>query len=198
VTTGTLDPLIHLPARLRIVATLATLPHGDRLSLTRLQDMTGLTPGNLASHLRKLADAGYVQTERTRSGGNPPTVVALTHRGRGALDRYSAVLRQLPAGAAREDHLAPGPDVRIGDADREAAAAALGEHFAQGRLTLDELDARLDAALSATTQGEISQVTWDLPDVTVLSVTYSRRRRARRGHRPGPAAGQGIPPRHRG
>ena len=49
-----LDPLIHAPARLRIVATLAALPEGDALSFTRLQDMLALTPGNLITHVRKL------------------------------------------------------------------------------------------------------------------------------------------------
>ena len=72
------------------------------------------------------------------------------------------MLRQLPR-VAGEGHQAPAPYVRVGDADRDAAAAALGEHFAQGRLTLDELDARLDAALTATTHGELSQAAWDLP-----------------------------------
>jgi hypothetical protein len=52
-TDDALDPLIHVPARLRIVATLAVLPDGDALSFTRLQDMLGLTPGNLITHLRK-------------------------------------------------------------------------------------------------------------------------------------------------
>jgi DNA-binding transcriptional ArsR family regulator len=53
-TTEELDPLIHVPTRLKIVATLAALPDGDALSFTRLQDMIGLTPGNLIIHLRKL------------------------------------------------------------------------------------------------------------------------------------------------
>jgi hypothetical protein len=74
------------------------------------------------------------------------------------------MLPQVPARAASEDHVPARPEVRVGDADRDAAAAALAEHFAQGRLTLEELDARLDAALAATTYGEISQATWDLPD----------------------------------
>ena len=43
-TTEELDPLIHVPTRLKIVATLAALPDGDALSFTRLQDMIGLTP----------------------------------------------------------------------------------------------------------------------------------------------------------
>jgi hypothetical protein len=42
--TGALDPLIHHPERLRVVATLAALPDGDTLTVTRLQDMIGLPP----------------------------------------------------------------------------------------------------------------------------------------------------------
>ena len=42
--TDALDPVIHAPARLRIVATLAALPDGDSLSFTRLQNMLDLTP----------------------------------------------------------------------------------------------------------------------------------------------------------
>ena len=49
-----LDPVIHGPARLRIMVTLATLPEGDDLSFSRLQDLLSLTPGNLITHLRKL------------------------------------------------------------------------------------------------------------------------------------------------
>ena len=90
-----LDPVIHAPARLRLMVTLAALPHGDTLSFTRLQDMIGLTPGNLITHLRKLEDAGYVNTEKTGSGTSAQTTIALTHDGRAALDRYTTVLRQL-------------------------------------------------------------------------------------------------------
>jgi DNA-binding transcriptional ArsR family regulator len=91
----TLDPLIHVPARLRIVATLAALPEGDALSFTRLQEMIGLTPGNLITHLRKLEEAGYLAAEKTGNGPASRTSVALTHRGRAALDAYTATLRGL-------------------------------------------------------------------------------------------------------
>ena len=94
-----LDPVIHAPARLRMMVTLAALPEGDTLSFTRLQDLIGLTPGNLITHLRKLDDAGYVRTDKTGSGVNAVTTVALTRQGRDALERYSAVLRQLLATA---------------------------------------------------------------------------------------------------
>ena len=90
-----LNPVIHAPARLRIVATLATLPDGDELSFTRLQDILDLTPGNLITHLRKLEDAGYVSTEKTGNGTAGKTTVALTGEGRKALDDYTRALRGL-------------------------------------------------------------------------------------------------------
>jgi DNA-binding MarR family transcriptional regulator len=96
--TEQLDPLIHAPARLRIVATLAALPDGDTVSFSRLQDMLGLTAGNLITHLRKLEDAGYIDTEKTGSGPASLTTVELTHQGRTALDTYTAALRDLIAG----------------------------------------------------------------------------------------------------
>lgn len=90
-----LDPLIHVPTRLRIVATLAALHDGDTLSFTRLQDMIGLTPGNLLVHLRKLEDADYLSTQKTGNGAGSRTSVALTSRGRAALDAYTQTLRDL-------------------------------------------------------------------------------------------------------
>jgi DNA-binding MarR family transcriptional regulator len=95
--TEQLDPLIHVPARLRIVATLAALPDGDTLSFTRLQEMIGLTPGNLITHLRKLEEAGYIGTEKTGNGAASLTTAALTLEGRAALDTYTAALRELLA-----------------------------------------------------------------------------------------------------
>jgi DNA-binding MarR family transcriptional regulator len=92
---NTLDAVIHAPARLRIVATLAALPEGDALSFTRLQDMIGLTGGNLITHLRKLEDAEYLTTEKTGSGPTSRTSVALTHHGRVALNTYTNTLREL-------------------------------------------------------------------------------------------------------
>ena len=94
-TAADLDPLIHVPARLRIVATLAALPEDDALSFTRLQEMIGLTPGNLITHLRKLEDAGYVGTEKSGNGASSRTSVALTRVGKAALDDYTSALRGL-------------------------------------------------------------------------------------------------------
>jgi DNA-binding transcriptional ArsR family regulator len=94
-TADALDPLIHVPSRLQIVAALAALPDGDALSFTRLQEMIGLTPGNLITHLRKLEDAVYLTSEKTGNGPASRTSVALTSRGRAALDTYTATLRGL-------------------------------------------------------------------------------------------------------
>jgi DNA-binding MarR family transcriptional regulator len=98
VTTEELDPVIHVPTRLKIVATLAALPDGDALSFTRLQDMLGLTPGNLIIQLRKLEEADYIHSEKTRNGSVQKTTVALTGHGRKALASYTQALRDLLGG----------------------------------------------------------------------------------------------------
>ncbi len=95
-----LDPLIHVPARLRILVTLAALNEGDTLSFTRLQKMLDLTPGNLITHLRKLEDARYLKSEKTSDGNGLTTIVTLTRRGRAALDAYTEALRNLLGGLA--------------------------------------------------------------------------------------------------
>jgi len=97
-TVGELNPLIHVPARLRIMATLSVLPEGDTLSFTRLQDMIGLSSGNLITHLRKLEDAQYLRTEKSGSGPASRTEVVLTPKGRQALNVYKAALRDLIGG----------------------------------------------------------------------------------------------------
>jgi len=61
--------------------------------------------------------------------------------------------------------MATGYNVRIGDADREAIAAQLREHYADGRLTLDELNERLDQTFAAKTKADLDVVMRDLPHV---------------------------------
>jgi hypothetical protein len=53
--------------------------------------------------------------------------------------------------------------MRVSDAEREAAAAELREHFASGRLTQDELEERLTAVFAAKTRGDLSGLFTDLP-----------------------------------
>jgi hypothetical protein len=56
-----------------------------------------------------------------------------------------------------------GYNIRVSDADREATAGQLREHYADGRLTLDELNERLDQAFAAKTRAELNAVMRDLP-----------------------------------
>ena len=62
--------------------------------------------------------------------------------------------------------MATGYNVRVGDADREAVAAQLREHFADGRLTLEELNERLDQTFAAKTKADLNTVMRDLPQAT--------------------------------
>jgi len=80
-----LDRVIHEPARLRIVALLSGAKEADFLFLQR---ETGLTKGNLSSHLVKLEEAGYVQIEKTFRGKIPLTLARLSAQGRSAFQSY--------------------------------------------------------------------------------------------------------------
>jgi hypothetical protein len=59
------------------------------------------------------------------------------------------------------------PSIRASDADRQHVVDALHQHTAAGRLSLDEFTERLDAALQATTYGELAAITADLPAETL-------------------------------
>ena len=59
--------------------------------------------------------------------------------------------------------MASGHEIRAGHAEREAVAAELREHYASGRLTLDELNGRLDKTFAAKTRGDLDGLMRDLP-----------------------------------
>lgn len=86
-----LDPVIHAPARLRIMASLAGLADGDTIKFPRLQKVLDMTGGNLLTHLRKLEDAGYVRSEKA----GRTTMLSLTASGRAAFEMYRQSLRDL-------------------------------------------------------------------------------------------------------
>src|SRR4051794_32382258 len=56
--------------------------------------------------------------------------------------------------------------VRIGDEERDDCVNALNEHHARGRLSVEELDRRLRAALEAVTDADLSALLLDLPHPT--------------------------------
>lgn len=80
-----LDRLIHEPARLLLVSNLAIVDEADFVYLSA---RTGLTAGNISSHMSRLEDAGYVRIEKAFAGRRPRTTYALTATGRAAFGRY--------------------------------------------------------------------------------------------------------------
>ena len=74
--------------------------------------------------------------------------------------------------------------LRISDAEREQAATALGDHYAQGRITADEHAERLDQIWHARTRSELQPVFRDLPDPARRTTSEGRPQRTRRGFRP--------------
>ena len=61
--------------------------------------------------------------------------------------------------------MATGSNTRVGDADRDATATQLREHYAAGRLTLDELNERLEQTFAARTGADLNAVMRDLPSL---------------------------------
>lgn len=80
-----IDKMIHEPARLIIMAYLFTVERADFLFLMR---QTGLTFGNLSSHMSKLEEAGYIDVEKEFIGKRPNTKLSLTDTGRQAFEEY--------------------------------------------------------------------------------------------------------------
>ena len=81
----TLDRVIHEPARLTILSVLYVVESADFLFLLR---QTGLTRGNLSSHLSKLEDTGYVSIEKMFVDKIPRTLMHLTEEGKAAFEDY--------------------------------------------------------------------------------------------------------------
>ncbi len=92
-----IDRLVHEPARLHILTVLSLVEGADFLFLMR---QTGLTKGNLSSHLAKLESAKYVEIEKEFVEKIPHTVVKIKTKGRDALQAYrqqmAEVLKKLP------------------------------------------------------------------------------------------------------
>jgi DNA-binding transcriptional ArsR family regulator len=80
-----LDRLVHEPARLAILTALAACRSADFLYLQRL---TGLTKGNLSSHIAKLEAAGLVHVDKTYERKIPLTRLSLTNTGRGGIEQH--------------------------------------------------------------------------------------------------------------
>ena len=89
---ASLDRLIHEPARLSILTALSSVARADFVFLQRI---TGLTVGNLSSHIAKLEEAGLVQMEKTFVNKRPNTLVEITPQGRTAIEKHWQQLETL-------------------------------------------------------------------------------------------------------
>ncbi len=87
-----LDKLIHAPARLSIVKQLMVVDDADA---TWLQGQTGLSWGNLATHVRKLEEARYLEVRKEFAERKPRTVFRLTAEGRAAYAEYRRKILEL-------------------------------------------------------------------------------------------------------
>ena len=112
---GSIDRLIHEPARLMIMAYLYVVDRADFLFLVR---QTGLTLGNLSSHMSKLEAAGYIDVEKQFVGKKPRTLLRLTERGRSAFAQYREHMQQVFGGVMIPETV---DDVRGRDDDSTSA-----------------------------------------------------------------------------
>ena len=87
-----LDRLIHEPGRLAILTVLTSVKSADFVFLQRV---TGLSKGNLSSHLSKLEDAGLITIEKSFVRKKPNTSLALTAEGKKRIARHWAQLERL-------------------------------------------------------------------------------------------------------
>lgn len=86
-----LDELLHSRIRLAVVSVLVSV---EEIDFTGLRERVGATDGNLATHTRKLEDAGYIEVRKSFVDRKPSTAYRLTETGREKLRQYVAKLEQ--------------------------------------------------------------------------------------------------------
>lgn len=87
-----IDQVIHASARLMVLVHLYVVESVDYVFL---KNQTGLSWGNLSTHLNKLEEAGYVTIEKGYKGKKPHTLIHLTKRGRAAFKDYKQSMQQV-------------------------------------------------------------------------------------------------------
>jgi DNA-binding MarR family transcriptional regulator len=87
-----INQLIHASARLMVLTYLYVVESADYVFLLRL---TGLTWGNLSTHLTKLEEAGYITLTKEFKGKKPHTTISLTPQGREAFKEYKKSMQQV-------------------------------------------------------------------------------------------------------
>jgi DNA-binding transcriptional ArsR family regulator len=107
---GAPDPAPEFPQRLAALDTLldhrvrlaicVLLSRYDRLSFSRLKELTAETDGSLGAHLRKLEDAGYAKVKKEFVGRKPTSWYSLSPKGMQALSVHLEALTDLLSAAA--------------------------------------------------------------------------------------------------
>jgi len=91
-TAADVDRLIHEPARLMLMALLYVVESAD---FTFLMAQTGLSWGNLSSHMSKLEAAGYIEVEKDFVDRRPRTMLKLTGKGPQAFRDYRQIMKDV-------------------------------------------------------------------------------------------------------
>lgn len=87
-----IDPIIHEPARLKIITYLTWVESADFVFLI---SRTGLTMGNFSTHMSKLEKAGYIEVEKEIKDKRPHTMLSITAAGKQAYEEYRETMRAL-------------------------------------------------------------------------------------------------------
>jgi len=85
------DKIIHEPARIVLLAILAA---AEQVDFTFLLNETGLSQGNLSSHLSKLETAGYISIEKTFHKKRPRTLISMNKKGKSAFEEYLKTMKE--------------------------------------------------------------------------------------------------------
>ena len=87
-----IDDIVHSKVRLGIMTILISTKEAE---YSFLLNKLGLTDGNLASHIKKLEEAKYIQAKKTFLKRKPKTIYTITKLGREAFEKYVNVLETL-------------------------------------------------------------------------------------------------------
>lgn len=92
-----LDPLIHPPARLQLMALLADV---SEMEFATAREILSVSDSVLSKHLAQLADGGYVQLRKATINTRQRTWIVATAAGRSAFKGHVAALQALASGRA--------------------------------------------------------------------------------------------------
>ena len=95
-----IDQVAHAPARLMVLTYLYVVESADYVYLMRL---SGLTWGNLSTHLTKLEKNDYIEIEKGFRGKKPHTTIHLTDQGRAAFREYKKSMQEVLDGLPERD-----------------------------------------------------------------------------------------------